>query len=380
MRFTKLLACLTIASLLNGGARACTIFVLTDTNKTLFFNNEDFSEPRTRIWFVPGGSNYFGCAYVGFADGWAQGGLNTEGFAFDWVAGMERPYKPARHLKPVRDNSAERMLESCKTVGEAIEFYKRHREPAFNRSSIMVADKTGASVIISADDGKLRFDESSKSRGFGYAGSTVRTALETSLEPSIPAGLKLLESCKQEGPFATKYSNVFDLRSGEITITSSSNAVPQYLNLRAELKKGAHYYDIPALAQQVQEPLRPLLPDMRRLPVDDFEVIEAPAKELAFIQRIMREAQLNQIRREDYEPEVWRAMEPVRAAMAEGLLNLGKLLSLEKVKRIHAPADANDKLQLYKLTYEKAMLVLRFKVTDHQTIADTGTEAHEQRF
>ena len=35
---------------------ACTIFVLTDTNRALFCNNEDWSNPRTRIWFVPAGT------------------------------------------------------------------------------------------------------------------------------------------------------------------------------------------------------------------------------------------------------------------------------------------------------------------------------------
>jgi hypothetical protein len=31
---------------------ACTIFVLTDTNRALFCNNEDWSNPKTRIWFI----------------------------------------------------------------------------------------------------------------------------------------------------------------------------------------------------------------------------------------------------------------------------------------------------------------------------------------
>jgi penicillin V acylase-like amidase (Ntn superfamily) len=66
---------------------ACTIFVLTDTNRALFCNNEDWSETKTRIWFLPAGDGYYGAAYVGFDNGWAQGGLNTEGLAFDWVTG-----------------------------------------------------------------------------------------------------------------------------------------------------------------------------------------------------------------------------------------------------------------------------------------------------
>src|ERR1700738_297019 len=30
--------------------KACTIFTLTDTNRTLFCNNEDYDTPQTRIW------------------------------------------------------------------------------------------------------------------------------------------------------------------------------------------------------------------------------------------------------------------------------------------------------------------------------------------
>jgi hypothetical protein len=65
----------------------CTIFVLTDTNQALFCNNEDWSDPKTRIWFLPAGDRYYGAVNVGFDNGWAQGGLNTESLAFDWVAG-----------------------------------------------------------------------------------------------------------------------------------------------------------------------------------------------------------------------------------------------------------------------------------------------------
>ena len=47
---------------------ACTIFVLTDTNRALFCNNEDWSNPKTSIWFLPTGDGYYGAVYVGFGD------------------------------------------------------------------------------------------------------------------------------------------------------------------------------------------------------------------------------------------------------------------------------------------------------------------------
>ena len=95
---------------------ACTIFVLTDADRSLFFNNEDWFNPATRLWFVPAGKDHLGCAYLGFDHGWAQGGLNTAGLAFDWVSGFAEKYEPGPGLQPVRGNPSERMIESCKTI------------------------------------------------------------------------------------------------------------------------------------------------------------------------------------------------------------------------------------------------------------------------
>ena len=47
---------------------ACTICVLTDTNRALFCNNEDWSDPKTRIWFLAAGAGYHGTVHVGFGD------------------------------------------------------------------------------------------------------------------------------------------------------------------------------------------------------------------------------------------------------------------------------------------------------------------------
>ena len=80
-------------------APACTIFVLTDTNRTLFCNNEDWSDPKTRIWFVPGNDKHYGGVYVGFDNDYAQGGLNTEGLAFDWLGKLHPRFEtPHRAL------------------------------------------------------------------------------------------------------------------------------------------------------------------------------------------------------------------------------------------------------------------------------------------
>src|SRR5258708_2216627 len=135
-------------------ARACTIFVLTDTNRALFCNNEDWSNPKARIWFQPTSDGYYGAVYVGFDNGWAMGGLNTEGLAYDWVGGYTEQWAPDPHAPVARGNSSQRMLESCATVKDAVTFYRRHNEPGFSRTKLLVSDRTGASVIIGVRDGK----------------------------------------------------------------------------------------------------------------------------------------------------------------------------------------------------------------------------------
>ena len=72
-------------------AKACTIFVLTDSSHALFCNNVDWADANTRIWFEPAGKGYYGAAYVGFDNGWPQGGVNTEGLAYDWVLFSREP-------------------------------------------------------------------------------------------------------------------------------------------------------------------------------------------------------------------------------------------------------------------------------------------------
>lgn len=52
-------------------SEACTICVLTDDRQALFCNNEDWSNPKRRIWFIPGDGHY-GCVYVGFDNGWPK--------------------------------------------------------------------------------------------------------------------------------------------------------------------------------------------------------------------------------------------------------------------------------------------------------------------
>lgn len=370
--FWLLVAALTCAA---QAASACTIFVLSDAKRTLFFNNEDYSNPATRIWFLPATKKYYGCAYLGFNDDWAQGGVNQHGLAFDWVAtGTNNGYAPAPGLKIPQGNPAERMLESCKTVAEAVAFYQRYAEPGFATARMLIADKLGTSVIIGVENGTLQYDISHQSRGFGYGYAALKTMLRPTLLPTLENGLPILRACRQEGQYATKYASVYDLRSGDIYLSALAGQEESVrLNLAAELKKGGHFYDLPHLSQQLLQPPAPLLADMRRYLGEGYEPFPAddPAA-TALVTRVLQEARAGKLRSEDFTPAYWQLIGPAQKEMQPELEKLGDLLTIKLIER--KPTS-----RLYLEEFQKATVLQRIELDADNRIAQLKSEAAEMK-
>lgn len=256
-RYTLMFRSLLLASCFfaSGPVHACTIFVLTDTNRALFCNNEDCDVPKHRIWFVPAGKKRYGCAYVGGRNQWAQGGLNSKGLAFDWAAGWNEKWTQRNQKKKkTRGNPAQRMLETCSTVDEAVAFFQRYRVPCFSYAKILIADRTGASVIIGAKDNQLQIEKSTQCRRLGGQAPDFSKMTSQEREPVLANAARLLSEVRSEGKYATRYSNVFDLKSGEIFLfrfPDHPDAVK--LSLDEELNKGRHYYDMDKIKEQLTQ-------------------------------------------------------------------------------------------------------------------------------
>src|SRR5262245_47303048 len=250
-------------------SEACTVFVMTDGKQVLFCNNEDFSNPKTRMWFIPGAEGRHGCVYVGFDDGWGQGGRNTGGLAFGWVAGFKEKWERPPGLKTAKGNPCQRMLETCTTVEEAVVYFERYWEESFSYGKLLIADRTGKSVLLGARDGKLVASVVKRSQGighrFGLRGKEAADMLAKVATPSVPAAVGILKATLQEGVHATRYSVIYDLKSGAINLYRfPEQSEPVRLSLADELKKGPHYYDIPVIRAQLGKELRPLTEDMKR--------------------------------------------------------------------------------------------------------------------
>ena len=357
--------------------QACTIFVLSDTNHALFCNNEDWSEADTRIWFLPAGEGYYGAAYVGFAtNGWAQGGLNTKGLAYDWVAGFEEKWEPDPKLPIARGNSSQRMLETCATVKEAIRFYRAHREPGFWRAKILVADKTGASVIIGAKDGQLQVEKESHCRGFGFGKQTLDRALARHPQPTVTDGFKILRDCRQPGQYATRYSNIFDLKSGDIFLYPFPQRDDEVVfNLARELKKGPHYYEMPQIKEQLAQAPRPLPALLQRFPVDAFKPLpDREPKVTAHLRTLLEDAAAGASRADDYGTELWKLVSAKQTEIQANMKLLGNLASMTLVQRSEVKSQSS---YLYRLEFAHAILLQRFVLDAQNKVTAAGPEAVE---
>lgn len=359
-----------------GGAEACTIFVLTDGTRTLFCNNEDWSDPKTRVWFVPGGVGFYGAVYVGFENGMGQGGMNTAGLAYDAVAGFNDKWEPPPGMKRVRGISCHRMLETCATVDAAVEFYRQHFEPAFAKGRILVADRTGASAIIGAKDGRLYVEISVASRGFGYGARTLQLSLAQEPRPTVENALALLRECKQTGTYATKYSNIFDLRTGSIAIVSADHE-PVTLKLTDELGKGGHYYDIPMLAVQVTEPLRPLPPALQRFYLDSFPPIADREPAItARLTRMVNDVLGGTARAEDYGSDLWDEFFPQQEQSRRELLALGEFGGLKLAGRTESDGRRTYR---YLVEFERVKWLHIFVLDSENKVVQSTPEAGEPK-
>jgi hypothetical protein len=357
--------------------QACTIFALSDAKRALFCNNEDFSNSVIRIWFVRPGDRFYDCVYIGFDNGWAQGGLNTQGLAFDWVAGYMEKWEFSVRMKSVRGNPSERMLETCATVKDAIAFYRKHWEPSFSYAKILVADRTGASAIIGAKDGKLQVKQSHQSQGFGYGIRNLDKMLKKQPESTFVKGFEILSACVQKGHNATKYSNIFDLKRGEIFLFRRFSNWTKHvkLNLSVELEKGEHYYDIPQIRKQLTQAPIPLLNNMKRLLLERYGPIPDNEPEITNqIRKMIQDAFEGTMNSDNYTTELWRELSPIQEEIQADLKRLGKFISLVLVDR----KDENRQHSYrYHLKFENATILQHFILDDENKVAFSQSESTE---
>lgn len=374
------LAAILVASTMAPAARACTIFVLTDQEQVLFFNNENTSNPQSSIWFIPGGEGHFGAVYVGYGDGSVQGGMNTEGLALDWVAQFDEPWADRPDMPEVRGDYGKRMLEQCATVAEAVAFFKKYHHPTFARTRALIADKRGESVIIGAEDGHEFVDRSHMSRGFGtgFDAARMETMATQPPKPTLENGFRLLRQVRESGATPTRYSNAFNLLTGEIQVMQVEAEQPVTLHLQEELALGPHSYTIKGLHEDPQRKPRPLETNMHRFPADVFPPLEEQRPDLTDkIQHVLKDLRAGTPQQQDFTKEAWVALSPGLASFRSALEKLGDLQAITLVRLDQNNTDSTK--CLCRIEFATALVLQQFVLDQDGRIADTNIETVEPR-
>ncbi|MFI5155575.1 MAG: linear amide C-N hydrolase [Chitinophagales bacterium] len=242
---------------------ACLILFITDGRNILVANHEDWYGRDAEISFVPAEGKSYGMLYFDFAsEKTAQGGMNTEGLFFD---GTRTPYAPysANNSKPeCHCYIWKKILAECSTVDQALAFIRKYKVPEIEDIHILLADKSGNSIVVGIYNDSLQVHRRSKNYqlltnfnlnnpSYGDEPPCERFARADSMlaldAAATVSNLEKILSKTHQGAL-TVYSNICNLTTGETYIYQKANFKKKVkINLADELKKGKHTVRISAL-------------------------------------------------------------------------------------------------------------------------------------
>jgi hypothetical protein len=253
----------------------CTVIYAADGQVALGGNNEDGFNPLTKIWFVPGSDGGYGSAWVGYDDLVIQGGMNEAGLFFDGLAVREVTVPPKPGKPELTGGSAWTALMSrCSSVDCVRQFYDDTSLPGTWNGQALFGDRYGNSAIVEPltiipKEGAFQVATNFFQSEIPAADRTdERYVIATSMlehRDRFSADLMrdVLHATSQQGDVNTLYSTVYDLNVGTIDLYYFQDFGKKItFDLRTELAKGIHGYDIPALfppseaADRVAAPIR----------------------------------------------------------------------------------------------------------------------------
>ena len=254
-------------------ALGCIAFLAHDGKLALGGNSEDWKDPATYLWFNPAEEDRYGRVSFGFGNLWPQGGVNDQGLFFDGMMTDPLPLEKSSGKEPRPHDVLDRMLRECATVDEAVKFLDRFRLPDLTNAMLFVGDRQGDSAIYEGDevlrgDGRLQvvtnFYQSRQSADEARCWRkkkadeifAARFGKDDAL--TIDLARTVLDAVHQEGKYATKYSNIYDLTNGDIYLYCNhdfDNVVK--LNLAKELAKGARTIALPSLFEDASATVIP---------------------------------------------------------------------------------------------------------------------------
>lgn len=237
-------------------AQACSMSKVTRNGTTIVGNNEDSWRTTPQIWFEPATERTLGCCFVGNADRWPQGGMNTAGLVYD--AFTMYPSNVAANGKTYYgslDRFLVSVLQQCRSVQEVYEYAIQYDRSRYNRAMMMFVDSTGAYLVMEADTMIIGNDPEMVLTNFSYA---RRTDPEVHFQERYFRGLEflkqqgtgfdfsrdlmqLMSECRARKGDGTTYTTLYDVATREVRLYFYHDYTKVFtFQLDAELAKGEH--------------------------------------------------------------------------------------------------------------------------------------------
>ena len=264
-----LLATWIVVFYFNPSAYACTAFMMSDGKKVLVGNNEDNKIPYTRVWFVPGEKKRYGRVYFGY-DNWSpQGGMNDQGLFFDFFTTKKQQTGLSKGKPKFPGPMIDTMMAECATVEEVLDMFSRYNLEWMSKAQMFVVDKSGDAAIVEGETVVRNTDADQIVTNFrqskvpdhikpcqwpAYSCSRYKTVEKMLSENNTPTAVLFKDILKATSRSTynviatTQYSNIYDLTKGLVHLYDFHDFDNEIVfDLSQELKKGRHYFDLPAL-------------------------------------------------------------------------------------------------------------------------------------
>lgn len=247
-------------SLLVSYVFACTGFVVKSGDRVLIGINEDYFTAFTdsNLEIIPATSNSYGCFLVGFnRQNFSMAGGNDQGLFCDWFSVPRNNWQSKPEKETYTDGFKPcNILRRCATIEEAIAYLKRYNLNIFDGNRVMLADKTGRAAVVEWGKEDLEVIWKDKSYlvatnfllndpqkgGYPCPRYDTATRMLENETPSLDLCRRILDAAHAEtSAVQTKYSNVYELQTGDVYLYNYFNYNEHIrLNIYEELKKGQY--------------------------------------------------------------------------------------------------------------------------------------------
>jgi tetratricopeptide (TPR) repeat protein len=241
---------------------SCTIVIKANNEVILAGNNEDYIEPRTKIWFFPSTGENYGRVIWGF-DRYLypyQGGMNDQGLFVDinglnvFTGWQDDPEKPN-----FEGDEIEYVLTHYDSVEEVIKFFQQN-DVSLGYVKFVFADAQGKSVILEWLNNKLHIipRKGDYQISTNYLSPKEHTEIRYQIseqilknqgKPTISLIRRVLSATSYDVYFGqTLYSTICDLKQKKVFLYHFHNFEEVVtFDLDKELQKGKISYPIPSL-------------------------------------------------------------------------------------------------------------------------------------